>query len=467
MKIGYRHRLADFAGGLRISREMARHERQPREDLRLYQQGRLESVVRHAAEHSPFYRERLAGVVGEGPVELSQLPVVDKSEMMEHFDELVTDGRLRRDALLEWVEDLDRDELYLDRYRVMTTSGSSGHKGLFVFDQSEWRAIIAQFLRYGEMSGVRPRLPRRLRIAAVVGASPTHMSRQVSAGVSVGIHRVLGLSVTQPVEQLVGVLNRFQPDFLAAYPSIATRLAEEQLAGRLRLTLGGMSTSSELRTPEMTERMVEAFGVHPFDLYATTEGLWGCECEHHRGIHLFEDFTLLENVDDAGQPVPLGEPGTRLLVTSLHNLVQPIIRLELSDAVTLDPEPCPCGRSLIHTRAVEGRTDDVLFFPDRRGGEVMVHPLQFGLVTRDRGVREFQIVQEGEGLLILVVPRPSAGDELEGRLRDAVSRRLAELGVREPRVSVERREHLPRLAGGKLQLVVADKAARTAFHGRG
>src|SRR5215212_11796424 len=164
------------------------------------------------------------------------------------------------------------------------------------------------------------------------------------------------------------MLNCFQPEFVAAYPSMATRLAEEQLAGRLRLTLGGKSTSSELRTTEMTERMVEAFGVRPFDLYATTEGLWGCECEYHQGIHLFEDFALLENVDDAGLPVPLGEPGTRLLVTSLHNLVQPIIRLELPDAVTLDPEPCPCGRTLIRARAIEGRTDDVLFFPARRGG---------------------------------------------------------------------------------------------------
>jgi len=131
------------------------------------------------------------------------------------------------------------------------------------------------------------------------------MTRQFSASISVGVHWVLGLSVTQPVEQLVGMLNRFQPDFLSAYPSMATRLAEEQLARRLRLTLGGMSTSSELRTPEMTGRIVEAFGVHPFDLYGTTEGLWGGECEHHQGIHLFEDVTLVENVDDA-LPVPAG-----------------------------------------------------------------------------------------------------------------------------------------------------------------
>jgi phenylacetate-coenzyme A ligase PaaK-like adenylate-forming protein len=261
------------------------------------------------------------------------------------------------------------------------------------------------------------------------------------------------------------MLNRFQPEFMNVYPSVAMRLAEEQLAGRLHLSLANMSTSSEMRTPEMTERIVEAFGVRPFDFYGTTEGLWGCECEHHDGIHLFEDLVLVENVDEGGRPVPPGEPGARLLVTSLHNLVQPIIRLEIPDILTLDPEPCQCGRTLVRTRAIEGRSDDVLEIPTQDGGRVTVHPLQFAPVTRDRGVREFQVVPEGPRLRVLVVPRAGASGELEARLRDAVSRRLTGLGVEKPKVVVERRDKLPRSAGGKLQLVVADPAARTACPG--
>ncbi len=148
----------------------------------------------------------------------------------------------------------------------MTTSGSSGRKGLFVYDEPGWQAIMAQFFRYNAMVGVRPRLPRRLRIAAIGGASPVHMTRQVSATSSIGVHRVLSLPVTLPVERLVEVLNRFQPEFMNVYPSVGMMLAEEQLAGRLHLSLANMSTSSEMRTPEMTERIVEAFGVRPFDL---------------------------------------------------------------------------------------------------------------------------------------------------------------------------------------------------------
>jgi phenylacetate-CoA ligase len=154
MRIGYHlRRLADFSGGMRLSRELIRHERWPHERLREYQQERLNAFVRHAAEHSPFYRELLSGVIGSGPVELECLPVLDKAKMMEHFDEIVTDPRLRRDELLAWVERMERDELYLGEYRAMTTSGSSGRKGLFVYDAQGWRAIAAMFFRQSAWMG--------------------------------------------------------------------------------------------------------------------------------------------------------------------------------------------------------------------------------------------------------------------------------------------------------------------------
>jgi hypothetical protein len=92
MRIAYhRRRLADFLGGMRLSRELIKHERWPKGRLRRHQQERLDALVRHAMRHSPFYRELLSGVVGNGPVELSRLPVLDKTRMMEHYDELVTD----------------------------------------------------------------------------------------------------------------------------------------------------------------------------------------------------------------------------------------------------------------------------------------------------------------------------------------------------------------------------------------
>jgi phenylacetate-coenzyme A ligase PaaK-like adenylate-forming protein len=264
----------------------------------------------------------------------------------------------------------------------------------------------------------------------------------------VGIHRLCALAATQPLEELVEKLNSFRPQFMNTYPSTGALLAEEQLSGRLRLDLEGLTTNSEPLTRSLRERLELAFGVRPTDFYATTEGLYGQECELG-SMHLFDDMCIVENVDEHGDPVPPGEVGSRLLLTNLFNRVQPLIRFEIADMVSLDPEPCPCGRTLMRLRSLEGRAEDVL-----RLGGVTVHPLQFALVTADPDVREFQVVQEGEALRLRVALRDGS-DGAEERLGQGLCARLAELGVARPEVSVERVDALERSPAGKLQMVVA------------
>jgi phenylacetate-coenzyme A ligase PaaK-like adenylate-forming protein len=167
-------------------------------------------------------------------------------------------------------------------------------------------------------------------------------------------------------------------------------------------------------------------------------------------VHLFEDLCIAENVDDDGNAVPDGERGTRLLVTNLFNHVQPLIRFELSDMVTFAVERCPCGRTLRRVERLDGRADDVI-----RVGGVAVHPLQFAFVTKDPGVREFQVVQRGERVTLRVAlrePDPDAPERLRAQLVDT----LAGVGVRDPDVEVEQVEALGRSPAGKLQLVVSE-----------
>jgi phenylacetate-CoA ligase len=448
-----RRRLTDATRGLVQARARARCDRWTRERMRAHQQQRLDALARHAAEHSPFWRERL----GTGPIDLAALPVLDKATLMARFDDMVCDRRLRRDELLAHIDGLDRDALYLGRYRVMASSGSSGRKALFVYDRAGWAGIASLWFRHCAMTGKLPGLPRR-RFVVVGGGAPTHMSRR--GGATVGtLYRMCGLGVTMPLPKLVEALNAFQPELMLVYPSVGALLAEEQLAGRLRVSLRGITSTSELCTRQMAERMTEAFGVRPDLVYGTTEGAWGSACADGAGIHLFEDTAIVENVDEDGRPVPDGEPGARILVTNLFNRVQPLIRFEISDMVTLDPARCVCGRTSTRITTLHGRADDVLFLRGR-DGTVAVHPLQFEVVTADRAVREFQVVQQGERLRLRVALREEAvpAGALQ-RLRERVTERLSHLGVAEPAVTVEPCERIERAGGGKLQMVVADRQA--------
>jgi phenylacetate-CoA ligase len=153
----------------------------------------------------------------------------------------------------------------------------------------------------------------------------------------------------------------------------------------------------------------------------------------------------------------------RPVTTNLYNRVQPLLRLEVTDLVTLDPDPCRCGRTLVRGSAIHGRSEDILFLPAHDGGRVAVHPLHFALLTRDPQVRVVQVVQDGPMLRVLVVPSHAAAagdDPLESRLDQAVTQQLLKLGVHDPQVTVERRPKLPRAAGGKLKLVIADPASQ-------
>jgi phenylacetate-CoA ligase len=451
-------RITAVAKALKHARGLAARERWPVERREALKRERLTELVGHAARHAPYYREALAGY--DPAVGVASLPVLGKATMMERFDDVVCDRRLRRDALLEHVEALRDDELVFGRYRALTTSGSSGRKGLFVYDEPGWTAIGGQFLYFGVLNGTRPRLPRA-RLAMIGGGSPAHMTRRGAQTLDVGLHRMLSLPVTLPLPELVDALNRFAPDVLNVFPSTAVLLAEEQLAGRLRLSLRTMSTSSELRTPEATARIEEAFAIRPFDLYGTTEGLWGGECDHHEGVHLFEEDVIAENVDEDGHPVPDGTPGARLLVTNLANRVQPLIRLELSDAVTLTSRPCGCGRTLRRMERIDGRAEDVIWLPGADGRRVAVVPMQFSVVARDRDVVEFQVVQEGVRLSVRVVAR-GAAPGVEERLRAGLDERLRSLGVQGVEIDVRRQGALARSPGGKLALVIADRQALAA-----
>jgi phenylacetate-CoA ligase len=71
---------------------MAR-DRWSREELLAFQRERVRALIRHAAIHSPYYREVLGADAAERP--LSELPTLPKSTMMAEFERIVTDPRLR------------------------------------------------------------------------------------------------------------------------------------------------------------------------------------------------------------------------------------------------------------------------------------------------------------------------------------------------------------------------------------
>jgi phenylacetate-CoA ligase len=451
-------RISDIPVALRRSRELVRRDRWTGARLRAHQRALLGELVRHATANSAFYRELYRGIDLSGEVELERLPVIDKAAMMAHYDQLVTDPRLRLADLEAHLDGLRRDELYLGRYRVLSTAGTTGRKGVFVADRDEWREYLAGLLRVNEYMGLRPRLPRRRRVATVAAARPLHVTYRMSRSLDVGIHRVLRLDATAPVEELVAPLNRHQPEFLYGYPSVLWLLAVEQLEGRLAIAPTTVVSSGETHTEDVERTVRAAWDADWFQIYGTTEvPLLGAHCSHHTGLHLFEDVAIVEVVDEHDQPVAPGQPGRHLLVTNLVNRTQPLIRYALSDMVTEAAGPCPCGRPFRVLRAVEGRSDDILRLPGSAGGEVTVHPLALRSVMAGvANLKQYRILYDHPRLRVRAALRADGvAEPTRAAIATGLRDRLAALGATglEVEVALVDRIEDGRDAAGKLRII--------------
>ncbi|WP_307489057.1 phenylacetate--CoA ligase family protein [Pseudarthrobacter defluvii] len=407
---------------------------------------------------SEFYRHRHAGL-HDAP--LQELPSVTKADLMEHFDEAITTPDLSLADLEDHVRALtasggDPGRPFRGRWWVAATAGTTGRRGIFAWNRSEWAAVLASYARANDWAGIalNPRQP--LKTALVSSRVPTHQSAVVGASVRSLVVPTLRLDVTAPMEETVAALNRFQPRVLVGYASALGPLAAEQREGRLHIAPQGIMSASEVLTAQAAAEMQAAWGTAPFDVYAATETAGIASPCIYRNRHVYEDLVIVEPVDPAGNPVPPGTTGAKLLVTVLFSRTLPLIRYEMSDTIRLDGRGCPCGRSFQLLEDVEGRLEDVLRLPGRKGA-VSIHPNVFHLVLDDVAASGWQVVQEAAGLRVLVTGL-LPGASLEG-VHTAVASALEAAGVAGLSVDVQAVDQLERTPLGKAPFVRALRAS--------
>ena len=424
---------------------------------------RLRDLLSSAARDSPFYRRLLKGL-DLSSAGLQNLPVVRKAELMRHLDDWVTDPRIRLEDLRSFVADRSRiAEPFLGSYMVWESSGSSGEPGIFVQD-------AAAMAVYDALEALRRPAPRPLQRlfdpwylgerVAFVGATGGHFASSVSAQRLRRLNPALAsslqeISFLQATDRLVNELHALSPTVLSTYPNVAVMLAEERIAGRLRIEPKEVWTGGETLSPSMRRFVRQAFGCPVVDSYGASEFLsLASEC-HCGCLHLNSDWAILESVDGQGRAVPADEIGATSLLTNLANRVQPLIRYDLGDRIKVHSQSCTCG-SYLPVIEVQGRSDDPLLLraPGRR--EVRVLPLALTTVLEDEaGLFDFQLEQQGPHDLRLQTPMKGEPAEASlRRSRTVLQAFLALQGV--PGVRIHCRSGQPSRRGrsGKIQRII-------------
>jgi phenylacetate-CoA ligase len=421
----------------------------PADKQRAERERRLRALVRKAQESSPWHRDRLRGIDPDGlrDEDLDSLPTMTKEDLMANWDEIVTDRRLSLEMVEAHLEGLTQDAYLLDHFHAVASSGSSGRRGVFVYDWEGWLTHGLGGLRYGVKMAARHAHTGPSVVAIIAAEKATHVTSALTQTFSNPAQVMHRVPVTLPIDEMVAQLNELQPTAIGGYPSMLHLLAERARAGELRIHPRRVLSSAEPLLPEARRAIEEAWGGPVLNGYAASELLIAGSCEA-AGCHIADDLIYFEPVDRLGKAVPADVISEKVFVTNLYNLALPLIRYELTDEVTVLSEPCACGSSFRRLDDVHGRMDDVF----RYDGDIRVHPHVFrSPLSRHRAVIAYQVRQTHSGANIDV---QLIGELQVKDLEREIEGALQKVGLASPEITVTPVDSLGRGATGKLKRFV-------------
>lgn len=162
---------------------------------------------------------------------------------------------------------------------------------------------------------------------------------------------------------LLDFLEELAPAYLVCNGLTLRLLALEQLSHpRTIVGLEQVLSLCDRIDPSTRALVSEAFGARICDRYSTEEfGVIALQCPAHDHLHVLAPSFVVEIVDPDGEPCAPGVAG-EVLITSLHDFAQPLIRYRIGDIAQWGA-PCDAGITWPVIEAIHGRTRQVVTGP--------------------------------------------------------------------------------------------------------
>ncbi len=387
----------------------------------------VSGMVRLSRTLVPYYRDRLPHIPAKitSFEDFAQLPLVTRDHIQEY--------RLRL-----------HNNTPPDIFRstgVATTSGSTG-KPIETHGHPPAQAL-GQQLQY--------RLQRihgfdfNARCAFIVNPEPSGRadppegargSRPWGGSNGSGDSVFLNL-LSDPKDQL-DWLVRMKPKYLSTYPSNLQALVQlTQASGVRPVGLEKIVLSSEPASEELVALVSQEWGATCVLTYSAREvGLIAAGAPDKGGYHLQSENVYVEILDDGGNPCSPGVVG-RIVVTTLQDLLRPLIRYEIGDYGEFAEESPDDSVTLPRLRRVVGRKRSMIRLPD--GRTVWPH-FEFASLLKVGGLVQWQLVQRKDlSILVRVVSRGAFSEPLRRAVTHVVQEGLPGVTVEvQPVKEIER-----------------------------
>ena len=366
-----------------IAHQLKQFERSSKENQQLVQQQQLQSLLSHAYQYSPFWRNRLDQV---------SFSIDNNHKTFENFFRLPL---LTRKDLQNSFESLRARWPEINEKQIVTaiTSGSTGQPVQVekIFDMYNLLYLAVDYL------GNAWHLLDPKKTLALIG-SKCEEKTQISWSY---LYSQLGLKGQvfsrnidrYSMESHLEWLRLHQPNYLKCSPFVAANLAK--LALETGQTIPILAVISQWESVSLSQRKLcfDAFGAKIIDRYSCEEIGWiAIQCPKYDHLHVMSGTVLVEILDSEGRPCGAGEAGS-VVITGIHSYAMPIIRYEIGDIAEWG-ESCDCGINLPVIKKLHGRVRHMVRLPS--GGTIPMPHIgdEIGIIS---SINEFRVLQYRSG----------------------------------------------------------------------
>lgn len=385
-----------LTGRLRVWKE---RESLPSRRLQEMQWQKVQQLLQHAWQTSPFYRRRMeeAGVHPgqlQNLADLRRIPELTREDIRQHADDMVARNLRKKDLL------------------PSATGGTTDTPVRFWRDRAALREKAAVQWRWNARAGFRPGDRTFYLWGATVdyAENPSwrwrlydqHLMRRVWAPTSKFNEQVL--------ERYRGMLLRQKPEIIYAYSTPVALLAQYlRDAGTSIPQPRAVICTAEPLLAHQRSLLEEVFACPVIEHYGSREfGMIAGGCGQGDTLHVNPLAALVEYV-----PVADGGGLCSLVVTDLLNAAMPLIRYRINDcALPPSTDACACGLAYPRFSPIAGRVADV--FRLSNGDMIPGVALTNRVLKECPALKKTQIIQEDwDRFRIRFVPGPGfSGDDL-------------------------------------------------------
>lgn len=416
-------------------RQLEKTQWLPQKEIQRLQLTKLRTLVKHAYENVPFYRDNFkqAGIKPEDIrtlIDIHKMPITTKDDMKAHTPN----------------ETIARN---YDIRRLVKggTGGTTGNPFTFYKDARTIHHELAALHRFRSWYGFFEPKQTFLRLFPYYAPWSTEF-KSFLMGWLICDRSQLTLS------KYSQWAKRFNPRSLEGSPVAfyaLTEFLERTDHGRLDLPIV-LGTSETLLNSH--KRAIEsAFHCRVFNHYGCNEICTiAQECEEHTGLHVNAEDRIVEFVK-GGEIVSPGEAG-EVVITDLENLAMPFIRYNIRDVGIPTDDMCSCGRGLLLIDKILGRTGDLLI--SQKGTIVPSDVIaEFMVFKNQKWMQQFQVAQSSRKELLIRAVKSRDQPENLKLVQEMIRRQVGDI-----RVETELVESIEAPPSGKHRFVVSEESSR-------